>query len=105
MEHARIVLCTVASKAEAERIATTLVEERLAACVNILDGVHSVYRWQGAIESAAEVQLIIKTSVEKLKTLETAIQRLHSYAVPEFIVLGVEGGSSAYLHWLHESLE
>jgi periplasmic divalent cation tolerance protein len=105
MEQARIVLTTVSSKEEALRIATALVEEHLAACVNLIDGIHSIYRWQGAVESADEIQLVIKTSVEKLELLEAAIQRLHSYDVPEFLVLPVENGSKAYLHWLHENLE
>jgi periplasmic divalent cation tolerance protein len=105
MEQARIVLTTVSSKEEAHRIATALVEERLAACVNIVDGVRSVYRWQGAVESAAEIQLVIKTGVSKLEALQTALQRLHSYEVPEFLVLEVESGSKAYLLWLYESLE
>jgi periplasmic divalent cation tolerance protein len=105
MEQARIILTTVSSKEEALRIANALVEERLAACVNIVDGVHSIYRWQGAVESATEIQLIIKSRVEKLEALEMAIQRLHSYEVPEFLVLPVESGSKPYLNWLYENLE
>lgn len=105
MEQARIVLTTVSSKEEADRIAAALVNEHLAACVNIIGGLQSVYRWQGAVESASEVQLLIKTNVEKLKALHAAIQRLHSYEIPEFLVLPVESGSESYLNWLHESLE
>ena len=86
-------------------MAAALVEERLAACVNILGAVHSVYRWQGKVESATEIQLIIKTSREKLEAVQAAVQRLHSYQVPEFLVLPVESGSKAYLHWLYENLE
>ena len=85
-------------------MATSLVEERLAACVNIISHVQSIYRWQGKVESAAEVLLLIKTSVDKLETIEAAVRRLHSYDVPEFLVLPVEGGSKAYMGWLHESL-
>jgi len=105
MEQARIVLTTVSSTEEAHRMAAALVEERLAACVNILGAVHSVYRWQGKVESATEIQLIIKTSREKLEAVQAAVQRLHSYQVPEFLVLPVESGSKAYLHWLYENLE
>jgi periplasmic divalent cation tolerance protein len=105
MEQARIVLTTVSSKEEAERMARSLVESRLAACVNVMGGVHSTYRWQGAVESAEEVMLLIKTSVEKLDALEAAVRGMHSYDVPEFVVLQVQGGSQAYLRWLYESLE
>ncbi len=101
----RIVLTTVSSIDEAKRIARPLVEERLAACVNISPGLESVYRWQGAVEEASEVLLIIKTRVEKPTALEKAVRRLHSYDVPEFLVLRVDQGSAAYLKWLDESLE
>jgi len=86
-------------------MARTLVEDRLAACVNIVGGVDSVYRWKGAVEEAAEILLLIKTSVEKLDALEAAVRRLHSYDVPEFLILQIDGGSVAYLNWLRESLE
>ena len=86
-------------------MAAALVEERLAACVNILGGVHSVYRWQGAVEEASEVLLLIKTRVEKLEALEAAVRRLHSYEVPEFLILQSDGGSDAYLRWIDESIK
>lgn len=105
MEQARIVLTTVSSREEATRIARALVEERVAACVNIVGGVDSIYRWQGAVEEAAEVLLLIKTTVEKLEVLEAAVRRLHSYDVPEFLILHVDGGSEAYLRWLRECVE
>lgn len=105
MEPHRIVLTTVSSQDEARRLATALVEERLAACVNIVNEVHSVYRWQGAVEEAAEVLLVIKTRVEKLEALEAAVRRLHSYDVPEFLILQADGGSAAYLRWIDESVE
>ncbi|HEX3438551.1 MAG TPA: divalent-cation tolerance protein CutA [Pseudacidobacterium sp.] len=104
MEQARIVLTTVSSRDEAALIARALVEERLAACVNIIGDVNSIYRWKDAVEEASEILLLIKSSTEKLDALESAVSRLHSYDVPEFIVLPVEGGSHAYLKWLHESL-
>ncbi len=105
MEPHRIVLTTVSSLEEARRVAAALVEERLAACVNIVSGVHSVYRWKGAVEEAGEVLLIMKTRVEKLEALEAAVRRLHSYEVPEFLILPVNGGSAAYLQWIDESVE
>jgi periplasmic divalent cation tolerance protein len=105
MEQMRIILTTVSSHDEARRMARTLVEDRLAACVNIVGGVDSVYRWKGAVEEAAEILLLIKTSVEKLDALEAAVRRLHSYDVPEFLILQIDGGSVAYLNWLRESLE
>jgi periplasmic divalent cation tolerance protein len=105
MEPYRVVLTTVSSAEEAKRMARALVEERLAACVNVVGSVASVYRWQGAVEEASEVLLLIKTRVEKLEALEGAVRRLHSYDVPEFVILKVDGGSAAYLRWLDESLE
>ena len=105
MDSYRIVLTTVSSADEAKRIARALVEERLAACVNIAGHVDSVYRWQGVVEETQEVLLLIKTRVEKLAALEEAVHRLHSYEVPEFVILKVDGGSAAYLRWLDESLE
>jgi periplasmic divalent cation tolerance protein len=104
MEQFRIVLTTASSHDEAKRIAKALVEGRLAACVNLVGGVESIYRWQGEVEEAAEVLLLIKTNVEKLEALETAVRRLHSYEVPEFLIFEVNGGSAAYLKWLDDSL-
>lgn len=104
MEQFRIVLTTASSRDEAKRIAKALVEERLAACVNLVGGVESIYRWQGEVEEAAEVLLLIKTNVEKIEALETVIRRLHSYEVPEFLIFEVNGGSAAYLKWLDDSL-
>ena len=104
MEQFRIVLTTASSRDEAKRIAKALVEGRLAACVNLVDGVESIYRWQGEVEEAAEVLLLIKPNVEKIEALETAVRHLHSYEVPEFLIFEVNGGSAAYLKWLDDSL-
>jgi periplasmic divalent cation tolerance protein len=101
---ARIVISTAGSPEEAASIARALVERRLAACVSRLPGLMSVYRWQGAVEEAAEVLLLIKTSEERLAALETALRELHSYEVPEFLVLPVGSGSDAYLEWLFSSV-
>lgn len=105
MEPYRIVLTTVSSMEEAKRMARSLVEERVAACVNMAGSVESVYRWKDAVEEAQEVLLLIKTRVEKLAALEEAVRRLHSYDVPEFVILKVDDGGAAYLKWIDESLE
>jgi len=95
-----LVLSTASSRAEAERIATGLVEGQLAACVNILPGLTSVYRWKEAIEHADEVLLLIKTSKRVFPELEQAIREAHSYDVPEVIAIPIEAGSDGYLSWL-----
>jgi periplasmic divalent cation tolerance protein len=99
----RLVLTTAVSQDEAERIARTLVDERLAACVNIIPGVTSIYRWQGARETANEILLLIKTTATNLDPLESALHRLHSYEVPEFLVLTPESASQPWLNWLLQS--
>jgi periplasmic divalent cation tolerance protein len=101
---ARIVMTTVASAEEAARLGRTLVEERLAACATLLPPVHSIYRWQGRIESSAETLLLLKTATDRLPALESRVLELHAYQTPEFLVLAVEGGSHAYLEWLLDSL-
>jgi periplasmic divalent cation tolerance protein len=101
----RIVLVTCGSMAEARKIAKAIVRKRLAACVNILAApVESVYFWKGKKEKAREHLLIIKSSLNHLKSLETEVLRLHSYETPEFISLPIIGGSPGYLSWLAESL-
>ena len=100
----QIILSTCADREQAERIAHRLLELHLAACVNILPGVQSIYRWQGTVESAAEVLLLIKTSTAHSKEVQSTITSLHSYEVPEFLVLPISGGSESYLAWLRTSL-
>ena len=101
-----VVLVTCSSAAEARRIARAVVEARLAACVNILPGaVTSIYRWKGKVESAKERLLLIKTSRKRLTELRAAVERLHSYDVPEFIALPIIAGSPKYLAWLDECLK
>jgi periplasmic divalent cation tolerance protein len=100
----QIVLSTCADHEQAERIAHRLVEQKVAACVNILPGVQSIYRWQGKVETAAEVLMVIKTSADLVPEVESTIAGLHSYEVPEFLVLPVFAGSHAYLAWLRDSL-
>ena len=100
----QIVLSTCADREQAERIAHRLVEQQLAACVNILPGVQSIYRWQGNVESSAEVLLVIKTSASLVTEVQSTIASLHSYEVPELLVLPVSAGSESYLAWLKASL-
>jgi periplasmic divalent cation tolerance protein len=99
----RLVLTTAGSGDEAECIAHSLVDEGLAACVNILPGLTSIYRWKGEVETAPEILLLIKTTTHNLAPLEEAIRHLHSYEVPEFLVLHPESASKPYLKWLFES--
>ncbi len=100
-----LVLCTCGLVEEARRLAGALIEERLAACINIVPGIQSVYRWQGAVEEANEVMLLIKTSQELFERLASRIRALHSYEVPEVIALSVATGSEAYLSWFGDALK
>ena len=104
MTDKRIVLTTCGSEADAERIARALVERRLAACVNIIGGVRSIYRWKDAVEDDAELLLIIKTQASAIETLKAAIAELHPYDVPELVVVAIEDGASAYLDWIGASV-
>ena len=98
-----VLVLTTHPAAGAEDLARTLVERRLAACVQLLPGARSVYRWQGAIETAEEVRLEIKTGSESLQALREALVELHPYDVPEMVVLPVSGGLPAYLDWVRAS--
>ena len=84
----------------AKAIARELVDRHLAACVNILPGVHSIYRWEGAVEEASEVTVLIKTRRIRYAAVEAAIQSLHPYDVPEIIAVPINGGLPAYLNWM-----
>jgi len=97
-----IVLVTCGSEEEALRISNTLVEERLAACVNLISPIRSIYRWEGRIWDEKEWLLVIKTQKKKFDDLENKVKSLHSYSVPEIISLPVIAGSSSYLEWLLE---
>jgi periplasmic divalent cation tolerance protein len=98
-----VVLCTVATTEEAERIAREVVERRLAACANLVP-VTSIYRWKGELERSAEVLLVIKTSGQEFEALREAIVAQHAYEVPEVIALPVEAGHAPYLAWIAESV-
>jgi periplasmic divalent cation tolerance protein len=100
----RIGLCTVPDQDTATRIAEALVEQRLAACVNIIPAVQSVYRWQGAIERDEEVLLIFKTSDHVWQQLEDAVLALHPYELPEIIAVPIHTGQADYLKWIDSSL-
>jgi len=105
-KNTRIVLVTCPSLALARKIARTVVQKRLAACVNVVRSpVESFYTWKGKLEQAREYLLVIKTVSERLKKLEREVHRLHSYDVPEFIVLPIIAGSRKYLSWLGESVK
>lgn len=99
-----VVLSTCETEADARRIAAHLVERRLAACVNIVPGVMSVYRWKGAIESASEWMLVIKSRRDLVASIEAEFATVHPYEVPELVVLPVVDGGRAYLAWLEGAL-
>jgi periplasmic divalent cation tolerance protein len=99
----RIVLTTIGSEADAIAIAKTLVDEKLAACVNVLPEM-SIYRWKGSVEQDKEHQIVIKTTADRLATLEARLRQLHPYELPEFLVIDPAGGGSAYLAWVKESV-
>ena|ERR1017187_7506838 len=99
-----VVLSTCATEADAERLARALVAARLAACVNVVPGVRSFYRWKGEIESSAEFLLIVKTSRELFPALSAEFAKLHPYEVPELLALPVVDGAADYLSWLHANL-
>jgi periplasmic divalent cation tolerance protein len=101
----RLILTTCASREEGERIARSLVESRVAACVSLVPGVTSVYRWQDGVEAASEILLLIKTGAAQVDAVQTALQGLHSYEVPEFLVLVPESLGEAYRNWLLSSLQ
>jgi periplasmic divalent cation tolerance protein len=99
-----LVLCTCPEDVVAARIANTLVEEKLAACVNRLSRMSSTYRWEGKVQTETEALLLIKTAARLLEPLSARIRELHPYELPEVIALPIEGGSERYLDWLGQSV-
>ena len=100
-----VVLTTAGSSDEAKKIAQELVERRLASCVNIIPQIQSVYRWQGQVESAEEWLLLIKTRSRRFDEVRDAIEALHSYELPECIMLEIAEGDKAYLDWLAKNTD
>lgn len=97
------VLCTVPNTETGQNIARVVIHEGLAACVNLLPGITSVYRWQGQLQENSEVLLLIKTRQERYAALEARIKELHPYEVPEVVALKIETGLGSYLDWIAES--
>ena len=97
-----VVLCTAPDEQTAARLARGLVEARLAACVNVITGVRSFYRWQGKVEDDAEVQMLIKSRRGRAAELEAFLSREHPHDVPEILFLPIDDGSAPYLEWLHK---
>lgn len=100
-----VVFCTCPDDATADSLASALVGEKLAACVNRVAGVRSTYRWEGRMHDDEEILLIIKTSAQRLATLSARIQALHPHEVPEVIAVEVAGGSERYLAWLGQTVD
>jgi len=104
-ERAVFVYTTYPSLVEAERIGKAVLEQRLAACVNILPGMISHYWWQGVIERGEEVVMIIKTRASLAEAVRTVVKEMHSYTTPAILVLPIEGGEAGYLDWLMQETE
>jgi periplasmic divalent cation tolerance protein len=100
----RLILNTCPDRATAEMLARLLLEKRLAACVNIVPGLTSIYRWQGQIETAQECLLLIKTAQEHYPAVEFCIREHHPYELPEIIALSIDQGLPDYLHWIRSCL-
>ena len=98
------VLVTCGDQAEAEKIAATIVKERLAACTNLVPGIQSFYMWEEEFQTETEILLIIKTTPETLPKLENRVRELHSYAVPEFLALPVTFGGQSYIEWIKNNV-
>jgi periplasmic divalent cation tolerance protein len=102
--HTLVVLVTAPSEAKALEMGQRLVDERLAACVNVVPGVTSIFMWQGRREEAAEALLLIKTRKDGYAALERRLLELHPYSVPEVLALAVDAGAPAYVQWVHDSV-
>ena len=105
MTDKKIILSTTGSREEAQKIARALVDRKLAACVNIVGPVESIYRWRGTVESSEEFLLLIKTTAAAYERARDLIRQLHSYELPECVELSIEDGLPKYLEWMGESVE
>ena len=101
----QIALCTAPDKSTAEKLAKMMVQEKLAACVNIVPNISSIYQWQDQIEQEPEVLMIIKTESRLIADIGDLLEQEHPYEVPELISCNIEQASGSYLHWLAESLK
>ena len=101
----RLVLITAPDEATARKLARSLVEERLAACVNVVSGLTSIYRWEGEVHEDAELLLLVKTTAAALPELEARVRALHPYSVPELLALAVDSGLDRYLSWVKENVK
>ena len=104
IDRAVLVVSTFAADDSARQFGTTAVESQLAACVNLIPGVTSIYQWKGKLEEESEVIALMKTTAEKLEELEAFLQKNHPYDEPEFIVVPIEAGSAGYLDWIRGTL-
>ncbi|HHQ40863.1 MAG TPA: divalent-cation tolerance protein CutA [Chromatiales bacterium] len=102
--HHRVVLCTCPDEGVGAEIGRMLVERRLAACVNVVPGLTSIYRWRGRVETDREVLLVVKTTAAALPALTAAVRERHPYELPEIVAVGVEDGLEEYLKWVDESV-
>lgn len=100
-----VVLITVSSSEEGEKIARQILEKKFAACVNIVPGITSLYWWKGKIETASEFLLIVKTKMSLFDSLMSLVKKIHSYTVPEIICLPIEKGNKDYLDWIRSSVK
>jgi periplasmic divalent cation tolerance protein len=101
----RLVLSTAGSREEARRIARELVDRKLAACVNIIGPIESVYRWKGKVEDSEEFLLLMKTTAAEFGPLQSALRALHSYELPECIAIEIDDGNADYLAWIEQSIQ
>ncbi|MFH0772498.1 MAG: divalent-cation tolerance protein CutA [Candidatus Omnitrophota bacterium] len=99
-----LIFVMTGSRSEARKIARYLVKKRLAACVNIIAAVESIYTWKGKIESAREFMLIIKSTAKRFPDIEKAVKSLHSYECPEIIEISIKGGSRSYIRWISDAV-
>jgi periplasmic divalent cation tolerance protein len=99
-----VVLSAIGAQSDALKIARALVEERLAACVNVVPGITSIYRWKGVVEQEPELLLVIKTLAERVDALKARLLELHPYELPEVVVIPIGGGHGAYLEWIAQQV-